>query len=138
MKKKKIAMLLIVMFIGLFAFSTNVYAADITCTALPDVAIDESIPKVVSMVILAIQIAVPVLLVVMGSIDLAKGVIAQKDDEIAAGRKTFIKRLIAGLLVFFVVAIVKLLISVVSNSDDNIMACACYFLNGPDDTSCTG
>ena len=136
MKKRKILMFAFVMLLSLFAFSSRVYAADVTCSALPDVVIDESIPKVVSIVILAIQIAVPVILVVMGSIDLVKGLAAQKEDEIKKGQQVLVKRLIAGALVFFVVAIVKLLISLVS-ADDNIMSCACYFLNGPDDTSCT-
>lgn len=134
MKDKKILLVALIGFISIFAFQSNVYA-DISCSALPNVSIDESIPNIVSTIIKAIWIIVPVLLVVFGSIDLVKGLISQKEDEIKKGQQTFVKRLIAGVIVFFVIAIVKLLIGAVSQ-DDNIMSCACYFFYGANNASC--
>lgn len=135
MKKRKILLLSLFTFITLFVVKTNVYA-DVTCSALPDVTIDDQIPNIVSMIIKVIQIAVPVLLVIFGSIDLVKGITSQKEDEIKKGQQIFIKRLIAGALVFFVIAVVKLLISAVSGDKDSIMTCACHFFNGANDSSC--
>ena len=72
----------------------------------------------------------------MGSIDLIKGITSQKEDEIKKGQQIFIKRLISGALVFFVIAIVKLLISLAAgNNSDSIFSCVNNFVKGPDSSS---
>ena len=98
-----------------------------------EVVIDGQIPNIISVIVLIIKIAVPVLLVIMGMIDLGKAVVAQKDDEIKKGQQLFVKRLIAGLLVFFSITIVQMLVNFADNDKDgNIMGCAKCFLNGVD------
>lgn len=129
--KKKILLILV---IGLcLMWAPSVLAKNITAckTALPGVVIDEKIPNAVYTIILLIKIAVPVLLVVFGMIDLAKAVIAQKEEEIKKGQHTFIKRLIAAALVFFVTSIVQLVISFVGGDDEDVgmWDCANCFLN---------
>lgn len=116
-----------------------VYAKDITgCSILGDnVKIDEKIANTVHIVILIIQIAAPVLLVIFGMMDLLKAIISGKEDEIKKGQMTFVKRLIAGVIVFFVVVIVKFLVSFVADDSEGIMNCANCFINGPKSTSCT-
>ena len=87
------------------------------------------IPKVVSVAYTIIQIAVPVTLVITGSLDLFKGISAQKEDEIKKGQQLFIKRLISAALVFFVFVIVKVVISFVADgSSSSIMDCAQCFI----------
>lgn len=87
------------------------------------------IPKVVSIAYTLIQVAVPVVLVIMGSLDLFRGISAQKEDEIKKGQQMFIKRLISAALVFFVFVIVKVVISVVADGSSNsIMDCAQCFI----------
>ena len=119
--------------------ATPVYAKDIAgCSILGDnVKIDEKIANTVHIVILIIQIAVPVLLVIFGMMDLLKAIIAGKEDEIKKGQMTFVKRLIAGAIVFFVFGIVKFLISFVADDSEGIMNCAGCFINGPSSSSCT-
>ncbi len=134
MNKKKIILLAVFALLCTFAFQGSVFATLDGCPSGLD--IDKKIPDTVSLIVKIIFIVVPVLLVVLGSMDLLKGVIAQKEDEIKKGQQTFIKRLIAGVLVFFVYAIVKLLISAVAG-DENVMQCACYFINGTNDSSCS-
>ena len=63
-------------------------------------------------------------------LDLGKAVIAQKEDEIKKGQGTFIKRLLAGVIVFFVVFVVKMVIGFVSNNDATISNCLNCFING--------
>lgn len=95
--------------------------------------VPSSIPKAVNIVYTALQIVVPIIIVIFGMIDLVKAVIAQKEDEIKKAQMTFVKRLIAGALVFFVFVIIKLLVSFVadnSTSASKIMDCADCFLNG--------
>ena len=91
----------------------------------------ESIQSIVSTIILAIQIAIPVLLIIFGMLDLGKAVVASKEDEIKKGQQLFIKRLISAALVFFVIFIVKVLVNLVaSGSSNEIWSCADRFISG--------
>lgn len=92
-----------------------------------------SIPYAVHMIITIIKIVVPVLLIIFGMIDFMKSVTAAKEDEIKKGQQTFIKRLIAGVLVFFVIQIVQLVIRFVSNSNNDVTKCFNCFVNGEKD-----
>ncbi len=129
--KKKI--LLMGLFISMMACMMPVYAVNIkdSCDSI-STTIDVKLPNMVHTIITVIQIAVPVVLVIFGMIDLFKGMIAQKEDEIKKGQQTFIKRLIAAAIIFFVVVIVKLLIGFVTegNEKENILECANCFING--------
>ena len=129
--KKKNLLIITTLFLALYA--SPVFAKDIySCEgAISGVMIDARIPEIVSTVITVIKIVVPVLLVIFGMIDLVKGVIASKEDEMKKGQQMFIKRLISGALVFFVVTIVQLIISFVSDEDDeSITNCVQCFING--------
>ena len=55
-----------------------------------------------------IQIGIPIILIIMGSFDLGKAVLSSDDKEIKASTSRLIKRVVAAIAVFFVVAIVKL------------------------------
>ena len=93
------------------------------------------IPQVINIVYIAIQIAVPIVLVIMGMLDLFKAITAQKEDEIKKGQQMFIKRLLAAAIVFFVIAIVKLLFSFVADDKNgNMIDCVNCFLNGVNET----
>ena len=48
-------------------------------------------PKIVSLIISLIQFGIPVILIVLGMMDLGKAVMAQKEDEIKKGQSTFVK-----------------------------------------------
>ena len=90
------------------------------------------IVKIVNTVISVIQIAVPILLIILGMIDLGKSVLGQKEDEIKKGQKVFISRLITGILVFFVIFIVKIAVRFVNESSDSskIISCVDCFIQG--------
>ena len=95
--------------------------------------VPSGVPKVTHIIYNIIQVAVPVLLVLFGSMDLIKAVVAGKDDEIKKSQSIFIKRLISALIVFFVFIVVKLLVSVVAdnnsnNSASNIIKCTECFI----------
>ena len=63
-----------------------------------------------------IQWGIPILLIVMGSIDLGKAVMASDDKEIKGATSKLIKRAIAAVAVFFVPLLVNMLISMVGDS----------------------
>lgn len=130
MKKK--TLLILICAIMLF-YAPSVFAKNITgCSSvLPDVTIDAKLPNAVHTIITIIKIAVPVLLVIFGMLDLVKGIIASKEDEIKKGQQIFIKRLIVAVIIFFVTTIVQLIISFATDeNDNNIMSCANCFING--------
>ena len=87
------------------------------------------VPSLVSSAYTTIQILVPVVLVIIGSIDLFKGITAQKEEDIKKGQTIFIKRLISGVLIFFVFVIVKLLVSAVADNSTGLLDCAECFIN---------
>ncbi len=88
-------------------------------------------PQVVSIVVTVIKIGIPVLLIILGMIDLGKSVMAQKEDEIKKAQGLFIKRLIAAILVFLVVFIVQIVVRFIAKDDSkNVMSCINCFING--------
>lgn len=126
MKKIKKLFLILIMFapiISISAASKKVVCGNIT-------KIPARIPELTSMVVTIIQVAVPVVLIIMGMVDLFKGITAQKDDEIKKGQQTFVKRLIVAALIFFIVVIVKFIVSVVSQvSSVSIVECIDCFVS---------
>ena len=127
MKKKILFMIMLLLVLipysDVLAATTKVSCGNIT-------GIPEKIPELTSWIMTMIQVAVPIILVVVGSLDLFKGITAQKEDEIKKGQQTFIKRLIIAVLIFFIVVIVKFVVSVFANgSDANIIECMDCFLS---------
>ncbi len=112
---------------------TLVVRSSVSCGKIE--GIPGKIPEITSLIVTIVQIAVPVILVLMGTLDLFKGITAQKEDEIKKGQQMFIKRLIVGAIIFFVIVIVKVLISIVAdstNDTNNITECIDCFLSGTD------
>ena len=92
--------------------------------------LDADLVTFIHNIIVVIKIAVPIILVIFGMLDLAKGVVAGKEDEIKKGQQVFIKRLIAAAFVFFVITIVQLVMGLISSEDNSFWNCADQILNG--------
>ena len=71
----------------------------------------ENILHYAVLIINVIQIVVPIALIIFGSIDLLKGIIAGDEKKISAARKPFIQRLISAILVFLIPFIVNFAIN---------------------------
>lgn len=63
-----------------------------------------------------IQWGVPILLILMGSIDLGKAVLASDDKEIKGATSKLIKRAIAAVAIFFVPMLVNMLVGMVGDA----------------------
>ena len=93
---------------------------DVTaCAALGIDRIPGKIAYVVSMIYTLLLIGVPLLLIIFGMLDLGKAVMASKEDEIKKGQKTFISRLIAAIILFFVLAVVRLVVTIAADDDES-------------------
>ena len=68
-------------------------------------------------------ILVPVILIVIGSIDFVKAVAAGKDDDIKKAQSTFVKRIIAAVIVFLVPYIIGVLLNVLNQTKSNCYTC---------------
>lgn len=71
---------------------------------------------IVRLVMNIICVAVPIIMILMGTIDLFKAVTAGKDDDIKKKQKALITRIIAGVLVFLVPTIVSVLMNLIGVS----------------------
>ena len=63
-----------------------------------------------------LQIAIPVIIVLLGTLDLGKAVMAGEDQKIKEAQKMLIMRLIYGAAVFFVVTIVQIVFGLVGTA----------------------
>lgn len=63
-----------------------------------------------------IQIGIPILLIIMGSIDLGKAVLSSDDKEIKSATSKLVKRAIAAVAIFFIVTIVSLIMGLFTSS----------------------
>ena len=64
------------------------------------------------------QIGIPILLIVLGTIDLGKAVISSDDKEVKASQKRLIKRFIYAAAVFFVVTFVTIVMNIVAQGGE--------------------
>ncbi len=74
---------------------------------------------VLGYVVLVIKIVIPLMLIIMGMIDLGKAVISSDEKAINKAVSTLIKRFIAAVIVFFIPTIVSALFSVVTSINMN-------------------
>ena len=103
-------------------------------TPCAGVDVPNSIINIVHTIVNLIKIAVPIILIILGMLDMGKAVASQKEDEIKKGQKTLMSRCIAAGIVFFVVAIVQLLFGIIGADDDSgtMWNCINTFVNGVD------
>ena len=74
--------------------------------------------RIVGIVIYIAKILTPLVLIILGSIDLAKAAVSGDDKATSEALQTTLRRLIIGIVIFFVPTIAKLLISMVSDADN--------------------
>lgn len=72
---------------------------------------------IVGFVLRIIQWVVPIILIILGTIDLVKAVIAGKEEEIKNNQKTLIKRVIAAVIVFLIPLIVGVITGLLGTND---------------------
>ena len=114
MKNKKDKFFLQMFFVLIaFVFVTPVQAAD-DCNGLLTVQAMEFIEEIINY----IRIFVPILLIILGSVDFANAIISQDQEALKKSGSKFVKRAIAAIAVFFVPLIVKVLLSLPGIKDN--------------------
>lgn len=69
----------------------------------------DSIRYLLNEILLYPKILVPILVIVLGMLDLAKAVMSSREDNMKKAQATFIKRIFIGIVIFFVPTILDLL-----------------------------
>lgn len=91
------------------------------------------IPNLISAVVSIIKIAIPIILIVLGMIDLGKAVTSNDEKQMKEAQKSLIKRVIYAVLIFFVVALVQFVFKALAPDEDeksDISSCISCFING--------
>lgn len=74
-------------------------------------------------VVKILQIIIPIALILWGTIDMGKAVIAGDEKKMKEAQKPFIKRVISAVIVFLIPFIVTLVINVIPNSNKEFKDC---------------
>lgn len=97
------------------------------------------IPTITVLVVNLIKIAVPILLIIFGMLDLAKAVVTNDDKEMKGAQTKLMKRAIYAVLVFLIISIVQLIFSAVAGTGaadkSTISGCIACFTSDTD--ACT-
>ena len=133
MKKgfKKVFITFVSVFMLVFIFDVVSAGSTTTYMSCGDTkGIPNGLPGLIRALINIIKIGVPILMILMGSIDFGKAVIGD-EKELSKATKKFTTRCIGGVGVFFVVFLVQLLLKLVGKSSDGMIECiACFTSDG--------
>ena len=91
-----------------------------------------SIWRLVGRILNIFKIVIPLILIIMGMIDLGKAVMSSKPEEISKTAKTLLFRIIAGIIIFFIPTLVGFMFTIVDNFgdiDDDYNVCAACITN---------
>ncbi len=69
----------------------------------------DSLSYLINEILMYPKYIVPALVIGLGTLDFAKAIIASKEDEMKKAQKTFIKRVIIGISIFFVPLIINII-----------------------------
>ncbi len=103
------------------------YRKRLESCGLSDIPIE--FPMYISKIINLIKILVPIFLVIMGMLDFVRAVISSDEKQMKESQSRFIRRLLAGAIVFFVIAIVQFVFSAIGQ-DDKFTGCIACFVSG--------
>ncbi len=98
--------------------------------------IPAGVPRLVRNIVNAIKILVPVIIIVLGILDIAKSVMASQEKDMQEYLRKFTRRIIAGVAIFFVVAIVQFIFGTIKDgSSASKLACISCFISS--ESNCT-
>jgi len=94
-------------------------------------------PQIISFAVNLLKIATPIILIIISIIALLKAISASNEDEIKKAQKGLVKKVIAAVMVFFIISIVQFVVMKVADTNnsagaseaDNLSNCLSCFLN---------
>lgn len=131
MKKTKIINYVIFLGVAIFLNMNFVSALSGECVVCgsSSIAIPIAFPKFVSGVIKVVQLLVPLIIIFVGMFEFFKAVINGDDKVYKETTSAFIKRIIAGVVIFLIIALVKLAFNIIGDEGKNSLSCVSCFLD---------
>ncbi len=74
-----------------------------------------SIWKLIGDILTIFKIVIPVIIIIMGAIDLGKAVVSSDEKEIKKATSSLMRRFIAGIIIFFIPTIVNVVFNILDN-----------------------
>lgn len=113
---------------------------NLLATAKCSIDIDPIVPGTIRTFVTILKIVVPIILVVLGMLDMAKAVMANEEKEMKEAQKKLIKRVIYAIVIFFVVALVQFVFGRLATADNgggnvngnDTAACISCFISNSD------
>ena len=92
---------------------------DIQCvgTTLPDYA-----GYYISLVYVGIRIGIPILLIIVGMLDMGRAIVAKKEEDVKKAQGLLVKKLLIGVIVFLLPYLVEFVVKVATR-DDSLVDC---------------
>lgn len=100
-----------------------------------DVEFPAYLVKLCANIIGFIQVIVPVIIILVGMIELFKAVIASDEKKMSESKDSLIRKIIAGVMIYLVIAIIQFAFTAIPNFTDgdvDVMECVSYFITGPE------
>lgn len=85
-----------------------------------------SVVGIAKMVVNVIRIIAPIALIIWGSIDMLKAIIAGDDKKIAAARKPLIQRFVSAAIIFLIPWAFNAVITMISGNEDSSQWIKCW------------
>lgn len=141
MKKKKILFATILTIFTCFISINYVKAAGTTsdivvCGNLGDPGIPAGIPTFTRGLYNLIKFIVPVAIIIFGMLDFTKAVMASKEQDMKEYQQKFIRRIIAGVAIFLVLAVVNAILRAAKFNDSNSLL-GCLSCLSTTESACT-
>ncbi len=77
----------------------------------------QNLVGIAGFVLKAIQWIVPILLILWGTIDLVKSVVAGKEDDVKKNQKVLVKRVISAVIVFLIPMLVSIIMGLIGTEE---------------------
>lgn len=78
-----------------------------------------------------LQIAIPVIIILLGTLDLGKAVMSGDDKKVKEAQKALVMRIIYGVAIFFLVMVIQVIFGLVGEGADTSNMCfKCVSLGG--------
>ncbi len=110
------------------------------CSQAIGTEVPSSILNIVHYVYLAIQILVPIMLIIFGMIDLAKALTSAKEDEIKKAQSGLLRKAVTAIIVFLVFSLTKFVFNFAAGDlgedKGNVWNCISCFIDGPNGGNC--
>ena len=78
--------------------------------------------QLVGYALFALKVIIPIIIIVLGTVDFAKAVINEKDDDLSSAARTLIRRILIGVFIFFIPTIVSVIFNRVATASEAVEA----------------